>query len=278
MLPIVRMVKMFLLLFAASTLHCGQALSADPAPAGLEAMGTASSSGMDPGKLEDIRNQAANVDLEKISATAKAAAAGVQLPASNEEAVKAAQQAAAVVNSAEFQNRLKQLQNGPPPNDTKDPAKETGEMGSTVPGNLAGTETIYVFLSSSMPAEDLHAYLLTISRAGEPRIIPVFYGMIGGIENIQNQGNFFGAIMREDYDCVDTLETQCRRFQANVQMNPALFAKYGVTEIPTVVFDDGQKSWSVEGAAELGWMLDKINRDAKNPDLGKIVKRMEGTR
>ena len=277
MLPIIRL---FSKCAIAAVLLAGQSILADEAvpPSQLEVIKGAASSGIGAHELEEIRNQAASVDMEKIAAEAKAAAEGIQLPANkNEEANKAAQQAAALFNSPEFQNRLHQLQEKLPLRDATEAEKGAGKE-EKIPGALASEEKVYLFLSSSIPEEDVHSLLHTVAHTGDQGIVPVMYGFIGGIDNHQHQGKYFGRVLREDSACTDTPQTQCERFKTNLKINSSLFKQYNVSETPTVVYDNGVKSWSISGNATLGYLLEQINQDAQSPALQRIVKRLEGAR
>ena len=205
-------------------------------------------------------------------------AEGIQLPANkNEEANKAAQQAAALFNSPEFQNRLHQLQEKLPLRDATEAEKGAGKE-EKIPGALASEEKVYLFLSSSIPEEDVHSLLHTVAHTGDQGIVPVMYGFIGGIDNHQHQGEYFGRVLREDSACTDTPQTQCERFKTNLKINSSLFKQYNVSDTPTVVYDNGVKSWSISGNATLGYLLEQINQDAQSPALQRIVKRLEGAR
>ena len=277
MLPIIRL---FSNCAIAAVLLAGQSILADDAvpPPQLEVIKGAASSGIGAQELEEIRNQAASVDMEKIAAEAKAAAEGIQLPANkNEEANKAAQQAAALFNSPEFQNRLHQLQEKLPLRDATEAEKGAGKEEKT-PGALASEEKVYLFLSSSIPEEDVYSLLHTVAHTGDQGIVPVMYGFIGGIDNHRLQGKYFGRVLREDSACTDTPQTQCERFKTNLKINSSLFKQYNVSETPTVVYDNGVKSWSISGNATLGYLLEQINQDAQSPALQRIVKRLEGAR
>ena len=263
----------------AAVLLASQSVLADeftpPPNPSLEAIKGAASSDIDAHKLDEIRNQAANVDMDKIAAEAKAAAANMQLSVNeNEEANKAARRAAALFNSPEFQNRLHQLQEKLPLKDASDSSKNVGKKEKDL-GALAGEEKIYLFLSSSMPEEDVHSLLHTVAHAGDQRIVPVMYGFIGGIDNHRHQGEYFGRVLREDSACTDTPQTQCERFKTNLKINSSLFKQYNVSKTPTVVYVNGVKSWSIQGNATLGYLFEKINQDAQNPALQQIVKRLE---
>ncbi len=277
MLPIIRF---FSNCAIAAVLLAGQFILADDAvpPPQLEVIKGAASSGIGTQELEEIRNQAASVDLEKIAAAAKAAAEGIQLPVNkNEEANKAAQQAAALFNSPEFQNRMHQLQEKLPLRDATEAEKVAGKEEKT-PGALASEEKVYLFLSSSIPEEDVHSLLHTVAHTGDQGIVPVMYGFIGGIDNHRHQGEYFGLVLREDSACTDTPQTQCERFKTNLKINSSLFKQYNVSETPTVVYDNGVKSWSISGNATLGYLLEQINQNAQSPALQQIVKRLEGAR
>ena len=55
-----------------------------------------------------------------------------------------------------------------------------------------------------------------------------------------------------------------------------MFARYTITEVPALVHDNGQDSWSIHGEAELAYLLEKIGKAANNPTLDNISVRLRG--
>ena len=168
----------------AAVLLSSQSVLADeftpPPNPSLEAIKGATYSDIDAHKLDEIRNQAANVDMDKIAAEAKAAAANMQLSVNeNEEANKAAQQAAALFNSPEFQNRLHQLQEKLPLKDASDSSKNVGKKEKDL-GALAGEEKIYLFLSSSMPRRTFTASFIRLPMPATSGLFRSCTGLLAG--------------------------------------------------------------------------------------------------
>jgi hypothetical protein len=55
-----------------------------------------------------------------------------------------------------------------------------------------------------------------------------------------------------------------------------LFARFNINEVPALVYDNGQDSWSVQGEAELAYLLEKISKAAHSPTLTGISVRLRG--
>jgi conjugal transfer pilus assembly protein TrbC len=140
----------------------------------------------------------------------------------------------------------------------------------------SGKETVYVFLSSSMPDEAIHAYITQSALFGGGRVIPVFYGMKGGIENKRAAGVYFAHVMKENLDCTDVPGQLCPRLKMRMKINPSLFTQYSISQVPTVVYTNGDDSWSMGGDSTLDYLLEEINSEAQSPFLEQIIKKSRG--
>lgn len=61
-----------------------------------------------------------------------------------------------------------------------------------------------------------------------------------------------------------------------LKVNPVLFAKFNITEVPALVYSNGQDSWVIHGEAELAYLLEKIGKAANSPALADISARLRG--
>ena len=138
-------------------------------------------------------------------------------------------------------------------------------------------EKVYVFLASSMPDDAVNAYIMQAARNGYGKIIPVFYGFPGGLANKRVAGSYFAHMMQESLACKDTRDLRCPRSRIRMKVNPALFQQYGVTRVPTVVYTNGEDSWALGGDATLGFILEKINGEARSSFLAQEIKNIRGT-
>ena len=145
-------------------------------------------------------------------------------------------------------------------------------------GTLSASETIYLFISSSMPEEVVHTYLMKAASTGDKRIIPVMYGLVQGIGNKVITAEYFNRVLREDLECRDKQGDICKRIQVPIQVNSPLFKQYSVTQVPTVVYASGENSWSVQGDSALDYLLEQINREAHSPALSSLIDSMRGVR
>ena len=189
-----------------------------------------------------------------------------------EVGLEAARKTAEQFNSRGFQeklqNQMERIQQSRP---NPQQAKATEAKGI-----LTGQESVYVFLSSSMPELVVNRYLIDIDQTGEQRLVPVMLGLPQGIEGKRFNASYFNRVMQADPDCRDTYEVRCRRLTVSLRINPALFSKYDISEVPALVYDNGQDSWSVQGEMELAYLLEKVGKTANSPALAGISSRLRG--
>ena len=199
-----------------------------------------------------------------------------------EEGLKAAKQAADHVNSPEVQEQIQCEQQ-------RLEEEVFGEYVEPWRTQLASSkaeqrsdqvshEKIYLFFSSSVPDETIHAYIAAIARVKVPNIIPMMRGFVGGMAGVKATTTYFSRIMRKDFFCKDQRNPQsiCPRYQVSVQLGSPLFEEFGITRVPAVVYvnDDVQKSFVIEGDAGLDYLLERINREAKSPSLNQLITRI----
>jgi hypothetical protein len=146
-----------------------------------------------------------------------------------------------------------------------------GQSGQT--GGLADTEQVYLFFSSSMPDETVHAYLSAIADAGEPNVIPVMRGFVGGMADIQASTEYFRRILKKDLSCQNAKEP-CQRYQLEIKLKSPLFAQYGITRVPTVVYENQEQGFLVQGDAGFDYLLELINREAKSSTLDNLINKI----
>ncbi|MDD2468588.1 MAG: TrbC family F-type conjugative pilus assembly protein [Desulfobulbus sp.] len=143
-------------------------------------------------------------------------------------------------------------------------------------GTLSDQESVYLFLSSSMPEAMVNRYLIDVSRTGEQRIVPVLLGLPQGLAGKRVNADYFSRVMQADLGCRDTPEAHCQRLEVPLKINPELFTRYNITEVPALVYDNGQDSWSIHGEVELAYLLEKVGKAANSPALAGISIRLRG--
>jgi hypothetical protein len=143
-------------------------------------------------------------------------------------------------------------------------------------GTLTAQESVYLFLSSSLPEPVVNHYLIDIGRTGEQRIVPVLFGLPQGLAGKRINADYFSRVMQANLECRDTPESPCQRLEVPLKVSPELFTRYNITEVPALVYDNGQDSWSIHGEAELAYLLEKAGKAANSPALAKISTRLRG--
>ena len=143
-------------------------------------------------------------------------------------------------------------------------------------GTLSTQESVYLFLSSSVPEEMVNRYLIDVSRTGEQRIVPVLFGLPLGLAGKRVNADYFSRVMQADPGCRDTPEAPCQRLAVPLKVNPEFFARYNINEVPALAYNNGQDSRSIQGEAELAYLLEKVGKAANSPALAGISARLRG--
>ncbi|MGE4403252.1 MAG: TrbC family F-type conjugative pilus assembly protein [Desulfobulbus sp.] len=212
--------------------------------------------------------------IEKIVEQAMKNAGTMPLPenAHNDKGQEAAQQTAKEYNSPDFQEKLRcqieKMQHMGAPQEQAGAAK--------VQGSLSVQESVYLFLSSSVPEAMVNRYLIDINRTGEQRIVLVLFGLPQGLAGKRVNADYFSRVMQADPGCRDTPNSPCQRLEVPLKVNPELFARYNINEVPALVYDNGQDSWSIQGETELAYLLEKVGKAANSPTLAGISARLRG--
>jgi type-F conjugative transfer system pilin assembly protein TrbC len=209
--------------------------------------------------------------VNSVTERAKKQAETMIIPANlhEEEGKKAAERVDAIYRSQEFQEKI---------------AREAEKLEGIVPGikkvkkeqeekRIAESEKIYFFLSSSIPDETLRSYMADLDTARE--VVAVMYGLVDGIQDMENMGVWYGRLTRKNPVCVDTLENQCERYEVKIEVKPNLFRKYNITMVPAMVYVDRDKDpLQIAGDISIEEMLVQINREAKSPGLEGLIKKV----
>lgn len=194
----------------------------------------------------------------------------------HEKGLKAAKETANRYYSPEFQEKLqceqKRLKEevfadfvGQPP---------AAEEKKQVPGKLAAEEKVFLFISSSMPDETVQAYLEAIAQADEPNLVALMRGFVPG-----KRGKYLIRIIKKDLSCEDQVNPKriCERYEVPIKLAPSLFEKYGITQVPAVVYESGEDAWKISGDSALDYLLDRINRDAHKKSLEGLISTIRGS-
>ncbi len=211
--------------------------------------------------------------------------------AHRQEADKEAQKAFEVYKSEAFQQRLNQ--------ETKRLKTEIfkgakayykdlyrGDKKTPIKNRLSGSERIYLFISSSVPEATLRTYMAQIAGIGDPNIIVVMCGFIDGMKYIGPTLEFIQKLLEKNPACGQP----CGLYGVNVEVDPLLFRRYGVLQVPAVVYvpdidvavsgaSEGleqnaavARSYAFYGDVPLAYALRRINEEAKSASLAALIK------
>jgi type-F conjugative transfer system pilin assembly protein TrbC len=226
-------------------------------------------------------------DISRIMKKAREDAEKINLPVNRyqEDGMKAAEKTSKLFHSPAFQERIQyeqqQLEKEVFADYTKPWKRKVRQTAIEQKGpidSLAADEKVYLFISSSIPDETVHAYIVNLDKVADPNVSLVMRGLVGGITKVRvKKGqSYFSRIMKKELDCPRT-QTPCERYQVAIRLKPSLFTKYGITRVPAVIYEHDKNSFLIQGDAGLDYLLEKINREAKSTGLTGLIKKMRGT-
>jgi len=150
-------------------------------------------------------------------------------------------------------------------------------------GRLAADERVYLFFSSSVPLSTLRSYAAMLDKARDPNVVMVLRGFVGGMKKIKPTMEFIADVLKKDPACEESA-AQCDGYFVSIQIDPQLFQRYRIEQVPTVVYTAGQavdseiteeqasqRDFVIAGDASLDWLLEKINREAKSMTLAGLI-------
>ena len=223
---------------------------------------------------EAARNQAAGLAVEKVVDKARAAATTLELPANRHteagsvEARQVMERFSAPAVQERLQGEQAKVAEALKATQADEPKEHTSE--------LATSEHLYLFLSSSMGEDALRRLLAGIAGLGGEQIVPVFAGLPHGLDDWPGNTRFFQRVLQKKPTCRDTATKTCERLQVGLRINPALFRQYQIGTVPALVYDNGSRAWSVQGEAQLAVLLERMNTAANSPSLGSLVASLRG--
>ena len=162
---------------------------------------------------------------------------------------------------------------------------ETSELRTAASNGLAPTERIYLFISESIPLETLRNYARDIAEIGDPGIVMVLRGLVGGMRHVLPTRRFVLDVLRKDIVCDPDAKEDCELCPVNLVVDPLLFRRYDIQKTPAVVyaknmevtrFDAGEgqpvntgagRFWRISGDAKLTYLIRRINKDARSEAL-----------
>lgn len=236
---------------------------------------------------EDNADPALSRNVTSALEKGRAEAKKITLPVNKhtKEGLKAAEKTAKIFHATEFQDKIqhekqrlkKEVFGECAASWKKKQGKKQGKPEKLV-SSLNDTEKVYLFLSSSIPDEIIHNYLADIIRISDHKFTPVMRGMVNGLADRKANIKYFSRILKKDMDCRDILKKRkvCERFKTDILFQPPLFIKYGIERVPALVYDNGGKVFLIQGDAGLDYLLERINREAKQESLESLISKIRG--
>jgi type-F conjugative transfer system pilin assembly protein TrbC len=229
-------------------------------------------------------------DISGVLDTAKEKAKELKLPDNGQADDCGCRDAAEKVmeefHSPDFQARMQDEQQRLRETVFKDILTDTLPQSDQNPLAVTGSnaEQLYLFVSSSVPLNTLRNYAAMIDRACAGEIIMVLRGFVGGMKKIRPTMEFIGEVLKKNPGC-NLAKEKCDSYQVNIQVDPQLFQRFGIEEVPALVYlqtgADAAEVTQAEpiiiyGDAGLDYLLERINQEAKNAELNTLIAALRG--
>jgi conjugal transfer pilus assembly protein TrbC len=167
--------------------------------------------------------------------------------------------------------------------------------GKICPDGWPATERLILFISSSMPLSVLRTYVKDIDALNDPNVVMVLKGFVGGMQTVRPTLDFLEQLMVRERDCRLSEGKPCDVYDANIQIDPLLFSRFGIQQVPAVAYVrnvkmiDTRQSMALEGNlsqeidavvvygdASLEYSLERIFDETKSPRIKKAVQTLRG--
>jgi len=160
-------------------------------------------------------------------------------------------------------------------------------------GNNFQNDRLYIFISSSIPFEVIRNYIREADRIGKyNNIVFVMRGFINGAKYILPTVEYISKLLVKNTAC-NVVKEKCEFFNANIIVDPLLFSRYGIQEVPTFVYaknlnitDHGlsegmdenvsvSNCWKISGDANFTYAINKLIEKADSDFLRYISSKLE---
>lgn len=216
----------------------------------------------------------------------------------NAMANAAAHSAANYVNSVEFQetvmkerNRINNvLFNGYTEGIAPAAEKDDAEI---CDAHLLSDERLYVLISESVPIETVRTYVRDLHLLNDDNITIVMRGFIHSGTRIKPTMDYIKSLIAKDQGCKITNTHNCETYRANVNVDPLVFRKFGVQEVPAFVYVRGaimqddelsigngenlhpDATWKIlYGDISMNYVLEKFSKEEGGSYLAEMAKKI----
>ena len=154
--------------------------------------------------------------------------------------------------------------------------------------SLKNDERLYVFISSSVPTHILRQYTIAINKLKDPNIVMVMRGFVDGAKKIKPTINFISSIITKEDGC-NYLKEKCNILPVKIIVDPMVFSKYGINEVPSFVYAKGvsvidinmseglegnislSNYYSISGDAGLDYVLEEFLSETKSKTIEGLL-------
>jgi conjugal transfer pilus assembly protein TrbC len=193
-------------------------------------------------KEQNVKNDLNVSHITDILKKSKELSDTIELPdnAHTKEAQERAEKLAEFYHSEQFQctvnDRIKGLKQGIFKGSIEDYYKGLKEDSGNkeTHSSLSSSERIYIFISSSVAESTLRNYAADLDKLNNSNISMVLQGFVGSMKHFRPTLDFVANVIKKDSHC--DLTDQCETYRANIRIDPLLFRRYEIKQVPAIVY------------------------------------------
>jgi type-F conjugative transfer system pilin assembly protein TrbC len=146
---------------------------------------------------------------------------------------------------------------------------------------------LYIFISSSLPENTIRAYVQDAALLKEQNIMIILRGMIGQPAKLKETAKYIKKIIQKNPEC----EKKCKVYKVRFAIDPGLFRKYNITEVPAFVYARGVKTmipsignktedkgvgefYKLKGDVSIEYALEIFRRETKEKELERLISKL----
>jgi type-F conjugative transfer system pilin assembly protein TrbC len=236
-----------------------------------------------------------DIDLEKIADAVEEQKKKLEIKGidnNNDEATRRASAVAKKFYSEQYQSRLNKEMARIKTDLFAMGEKENSEI--VYPDTIKALEQslgpgsyLYIFISSSLPENTIRAYVQDTALLKEQNIMIILRGMIGQPAKLKETAKYIKKIIQKDPEC----EKKCKVYKVRFAIDPGLFEKYNITEVPAFVYDQNVKTmrqnignkkedksagefYKLKGDVSIEYALEIFRRETKEKELERLISKL----
>jgi type-F conjugative transfer system pilin assembly protein TrbC len=90
-----------------------------------------------------------------------------------------------------------------------------------------------------VPVETIRTYVRDLDLLADPNIVMALRGFVAGMRTVQPTIGFIESLLVKEKSCKNTVQKECDIHRVNIQIDPLVFRKFGIEQVPAFVYVKG---------------------------------------